>query len=95
MANRLCITDIGTCWPHLARKVATGEYLSSEHEFFPQLQKCMQAIHISQSSDMQEMLIFETGILIDALTPKPRKLDSLWNRYVSAVSSMYPLVSNM
>ena len=51
--------------------VAQGEFLSTTPPFFEQLTACMDSIHLAQTLDMMEMLIFEAGILIDAVSNSP------------------------
>ena len=72
---------INTCWPHLRRKVAQGEYLSTTHTFFKSLCAIMQAIHLSQSEDMHDLLIKWGGVEMDLKVQKDKKLRTLWNEY--------------
>ena len=75
------ITGINTCWPHLKRKVGQGEYLSVSHPFYDTLCEMMDAIHLSQSEDMQDLLIQLAGKEIDPKMAANPKLRTLWNEY--------------
>ena len=70
-----------TCWPHLKRKVGQGEYLSTTHDFYETLTMILDAVHMSQSEDMQDLLLQAGGKLIDPKMAHNPKLRTLWNEY--------------
>jgi hypothetical protein len=80
----MCCLSAGvcTCWPHLKRKVAQGEYLSRSDDFFEELNEIMLSVHFSQTYEMMELLIKEGG---NAMHPHSlgsgNKLRTLWNEY--------------
>ena len=76
-----CITGIITCWPHLKRKIGQGEYLSTTHPFYEPLCEIMDAIHRSQSADMQDLLSIVGGEEIHPEMSANPKLRTLWNEY--------------
>ena len=74
-------TDIITCWPHLKRKIGQGEYLSTTHPFYENLCEIMDAIHMSQSEEMQDLLTVLGGAEIEPEMDANNKLRALWNEY--------------
>lgn len=75
------ISGINTCWPHLARKLTNGEYISTEAEFYETLKDMMDGIHLAQTEDMMVMLIEKAGREIEAKMGTHPKLRTLWNEY--------------
>ena len=91
----LCIADINTCWPHLKRKVAQGEYLSTTDDFYDQLKDIMDDIHMAQSPEMADMLIELAGEILEPQFPKHPKLRTLWNSYFVEPWNCWSLGQNM
>lgn len=75
-------TDIITCYPHLKRKAAQGEYLSKQHTFFETFLKIIDAVHLAHSYNMMIFFIGVAGKLIDKYLPREPKLRSFWNSYM-------------
>ena len=86
---------INTCWPHLKRKVGQGEYLSTTHPFFKSLCAMLDAIHLSQSEDMQDLLIKWAGVEMDRKMPRDKKLRTLWNEYLVVPWSCWGIGLNL
>ena len=80
-ASAAVLAGINTCWPHLKRKVAQGEYLPTSHDFFEQLNEIIVSIHFSQTFEMMELLIIEGGNLMHPHSLTHNKLRTLWNEY--------------
>lgn len=54
------------CWPHIARKVAEGEYWKTTWEHHAEAGEHIRAIHLSQSVEMMWMLIEQAGAIWDS-----------------------------
>ena len=54
------------CWPHIARKVAEGEYWKTTWEHHADAGEHIRAIHMSQTLEMKDMLIEQAGLIWDS-----------------------------
>jgi|TARA_B110000971_G_C19898570_1_gene448838 hypothetical protein len=74
---------------------ATGEYLSSQDEFFPCLKDIVTVVHLSQTEKMQDLIIEVGGEEIDKHMLRAPKLRTLWNEYFVAPWNCWSLGLNL
>ena len=55
------------CYPHIARKLAEGEYCSKTWEHFDAVSGHVRAIHLAMSAPMRDLLLRESGAVWDKL----------------------------
>jgi len=67
------------CWPHIARKVAEGQYWSTSWPHHAEAVEHIRAIHLSQTLPMRDMLIEKAGVIWDSWDKKT--MITFWNSH--------------
>ena len=76
-------TPHGQCWPHLRRKLGEGAFCSKKRPHFEELPKHLEAVHLSQTTEMRDFFIKEIGKVWDSWGTT-WNMRSLWNEYMVA-----------
>ena len=66
------------CYPHIARKLAEGEYRPKTWEHFDAVTGHVRAIHLAMSASMRNLLLREIGLVWDKLGGG-KHMDKFWN----------------